>query len=404
MLAAQNRYSLDGIFTSKPHEIAEILYELGICKDIRENVCPKCEKKDWKHSCLVRCRKCRYSESVVAQDRDLFCKRIALRSAVGCLWLMCTLNLSPDQAGLILGLDSRTVREQWDAFRSWLCPLVEKMNEELTVGGPGMDVEIDEVAFRSAGLNTSVLWLRFIGMVRRGSSKIYIAKLPYRLSQGGQGGGGPLSLEELRSVMVTSTGKPRLECGSICHTDSAKAYKQLDQPEGPLYDGTLQGRQFSQFKLAHTNVRHKPPHPEFTKNFHVKFWNGREWDEKDVVGGTQKMDGFFSSFRRKVGRQAFNTVGPTPERADALEKQLNQKVRLFQLQFWFSGSDVFQIFGAVRRAERTESGSASLAALSVFQPMFKASAQPEQESQNAQGDQHISEEECSLQSALFDDE
>ena len=176
--AVQNRYSLDGILTSKPHEIAEILYELGICKDIRENVCPKCEKKDWKledreNSCLVRCRKCRYSESVVAQDRDLFCKRIALGSAVGCLWLMCTLNLSPDQAGLILGLDSRTVREQWDAFRSWLCPLVEKMNEELTVGGPGMDVEIDEVAFRSAGLNTSVLWLRFIGMVRRGSSNLH---------------------------------------------------------------------------------------------------------------------------------------------------------------------------------------------------------------------------------------
>ena len=40
-------------------------------------------------------------------------------------------------------------------------PLVEKMNEY--VGGPGMDVEIDGIAFRSAGLNTSVLWLRFIG-------------------------------------------------------------------------------------------------------------------------------------------------------------------------------------------------------------------------------------------------
>ena len=161
----------------------------------------------------------------------------------------------------------------------------------------------------------------------------------------------------------------------------------------------------SSAKLAHTNVRHKLPRPKFTKNFNVKFWNGREWDAKDVVGGTQKMDGFFSSFRRKVGRQAFNTVGPTPdEGADALEKQLHSKVRLFQLQFWFSGFDVFQIFGAVRRAERTESGSASLAALSVFQPMFKASAQPEQESRIDQGDQHISKEECSLQSALFEDE
>ena len=114
-------------------------------------------------------------------------------------------------------------------------------------------------------------------------------------------------MEELRSAMVTSTGKPGLECGTPIQQ---RRTSNWTQPEGPLYDGTLQGRQFSQFKLAHTNVRRKPPHPEFTKNFTVKFWNGHEWDAKDV-GGTQKMDGFFSSLCRKVGRQAFNTVAPT---------------------------------------------------------------------------------------------
>ena len=152
--------------------------------------------------------------------------------------------------------------------------------------------------------------------------------------------------------MLTSSGEPRLACGSICHTDSAKAYKQLDQPEGPLYDGSLAGREFHNFKLAHTNVRHKPPRPEFAKDFTVKFWDGSSWSSKAVVGGTQKMDGFFSSFRKKVGKQPFNTVGTSPRRADALEKQLLEKVRLFQFQFWFSGADIFQIFGAVRRAER----------------------------------------------------
>ena len=186
-----NRYSLDGILTSTPSELAEILFDLGICKDVRAEVCPKCGKQDWKledrnkTSCLVRCRKCRFAETVVARDKDLFCKRIPLRSAVGSLWLLCTMSMSPDSAGLILGLDSRTVREQWDAFRGWLCPLVERMNNELKVGGPGMDVELGEVSFRSAGLEHSVLCIRFLGMVRCGSSKIFLAKLPYCLTSCG---------------------------------------------------------------------------------------------------------------------------------------------------------------------------------------------------------------------------
>ena len=165
--------------------------------------------------------------------------------------------------------------------------------------------------------------------------------------------------------MLTSSGQPRLQCGSICQTDSAKACKQLSEPQGPLYDGSLEGREFSKFKLAHTNVRHKPLNPEFTKKFTVRFWDGSEWNRKDVVGGTQKMDGFFSTFRRKVGRHAFYTVGSTPDRADALEQQLHEKVHLFQLQYWFSGSDVFQILGAIRRAEREKPGSVTLSTLAA---------------------------------------
>ena len=76
--AVVNRYSLDGILTSAPSELAEILFDLGICKDIRAEVCPKCGKQDWKledrnkTSCLVRCRKCRFAETVVAHDKDCF--------------------------------------------------------------------------------------------------------------------------------------------------------------------------------------------------------------------------------------------------------------------------------------------------------------------------------------------
>ena len=109
--------------------------------------------------------------------------------------------------------------------------------------------------FRSIALNKS--WIHFIGMVRRGSSEIFLAKLP----DIGRTSGGPSSMEELKSV--NSSGQPRLQCGSICHMGSGNAYKQLSEPEGPLYGGSSEGRVFLGFRLARTSVPHKPPHPEF---------------------------------------------------------------------------------------------------------------------------------------------
>ncbi|CAE7368443.1 timm16 [Symbiodinium natans] len=97
------------------------------------------------------------------------------------------------------------------------------MNEELVMGGAGMDVELDEISFRSKGLDDKVLWLRYIAIVRRGSAKVFIHKLPDKLTASGQGGGGPLSIQELKDTIVNSAGASRIAVGSVCHTDSAKA-------------------------------------------------------------------------------------------------------------------------------------------------------------------------------------
>ena len=70
-----------------------------------------------------------------------------------------------------------------------------------------------------------VLWIRYIGVVRRGSAKVFLQQLPRRLTASGQGGGGPLSVQELREIVVTSAGRSRIAIGSVCHTDSAKAAK-----------------------------------------------------------------------------------------------------------------------------------------------------------------------------------
>ena len=79
-----------------------------------------------------------------SNDHDLFNKKCALRSMIGALWLFLSpINVSPDQTGLILGLDHRTV---------------SRLNEELVVGSAGADIELDEISFRSKPLEDKVAW------------------------------------------------------------------------------------------------------------------------------------------------------------------------------------------------------------------------------------------------------
>ncbi|CAE7641241.1 timm16, partial [Symbiodinium sp. KB8] len=143
-----------------------------------------------------------------------------------------------------------------DSLLHWF---VDRLNEELGIAGN--DIELDEVSFRSKDLDDKVLWLRYIAIVRRGSAKIFLHTLPDKLTAFEQGRGGPLSLQELKDTMVSSKGTSRIAIGSVCHTDSTKAYKTLDSEESlpALYSGTLGGLSFAALKLAHSNIRHKTP-------------------------------------------------------------------------------------------------------------------------------------------------
>ena len=47
-----------------------------------------------------------------------------------------------------------------------------------------------------------------------------------------------------------------------------------------------------------------------------------------------------------------------------MEQHLHERVRCFQLAYWLSGSDLFQVFGALRLAEL--SGGASWETLAPF--------------------------------------
>ena len=60
----------------------------------------------------------------------------------------------------------------------------------------GSDVVLDEISFLSKTVGERVIWIRYLAIARRGNPKICVAPLRYRITVGGQGGGGPISLEE----------------------------------------------------------------------------------------------------------------------------------------------------------------------------------------------------------------
>ncbi|CAE7028844.1 unnamed protein product [Symbiodinium sp. CCMP2592] len=138
-------------------------------KDGGLDACEWCAATNWRieskgdHACF-RCKNkdCRASKSGLSEDQDIFGKKIALRSLVGALWLfLAPIQMSPDQTGLILGLDHRTVRGLFNNFRSWLSPIVDRLNEDLVIGALGADVELDEISFRSKALDDKILWNRY---------------------------------------------------------------------------------------------------------------------------------------------------------------------------------------------------------------------------------------------------
>ena len=110
--------------------------------------------------------------------------------------------------------------------------------------------------------------------------------------------------------------------GSVCHTDGAKACKTL---ASPLYDGSLE--KFP-LKLSHTCVRH---HSGVFEGMCVLVWNGSEFLEEIRMGGTQKLDGFFASFRGTS--EAVKSVWSGRFSDPRMEQLMHYAVRSFLLKF-----------------------------------------------------------------------
>ena len=154
------------------------------------------------------------------------------------------------QHRIIVDLSKRPVDILFGFFIDVIGPHMEKENSRMQLGGEGVEVEADEVAFRMKAKEDDddesgwkKVWLRIICFVRRGSGKPFLSFLPDREVNGiGQGGGGALSVEELKRVMRVTCLLPLLLARTILHTDSAKAYKRVGPfrwgPPGALRDAT----------------------------------------------------------------------------------------------------------------------------------------------------------------------
>ena len=259
----------------------------------------------------------------------------------------------------------------------FLEPLREMVAEEqrivqdcLQLGGVGVDVEMDEVSFRVQKVSEvggrRIYVHRFLCTAERDSRRFMLIELPTRLYVAG-GRTGPISNEELYQA-IFPVGRPCvLLPGTVVHTDSAKAYRNLGWQSSPstavppadlvrqllrrpsawrwekqeeeeerevaeraegLY--TLAGRKeewagrYRHLRLVHTAVVHKKKAGKRRQYVAMRRCQFQAEDAEvlrqgcrvdpflvgDVSwrkGGTQKVDGYWRMLRMRVANRGWNT-------------------------------------------------------------------------------------------------
>ena len=129
-------------------------------------------------------------------------------------------------------------------------------------------------------------------------------------NKSGQGGEGALAIGELWKVLRIDSSKPLIRPASILHTDSAKAYRRVGplrwNPESVLLTEFQDQPDFLKFKWVHTTVMHKrkPGMPiRYVESAEIVMHDGTV---KQVEKGSKKIDGYWATMRRCVGKTGDN--------------------------------------------------------------------------------------------------
>ena len=194
------------------------------------------ERAEWRCPCRQR-----GSDLSVGTGADIWQEGYTLRQNAALLlhWAKSTEPNSEELAADTFVDHGSLVRGWLKSAREVVSSEQARWNKEVQIGGPGVEVEIDEICFRarwvSDGEDGSCReWQRYIAAFERRSGKLVLMQLPTRRVKGaGQGGGGSLTSEELHSFIMRDGGVPLLLPGTIVHTDGAMAYRDLDWCSSP---------------------------------------------------------------------------------------------------------------------------------------------------------------------------
>lgn len=219
------------------------------------------------------------------------------------MWLF-TSGYSCEQVADLTSLENNSsVQNLYRAYLEIVCNHQEHANEILRVGGEKIHCEADEVCLRATAVEmpdgeVKIEWMRYIGLLKRGSSRIYLEALPLRYTKGsGQGGGGALSVEELEAVLqVECPEGPRLLPGNVLHTDSAKAYRKCGPMRwlgpGAHHDDSF-AEKCARFRWTHTCVVHKRKVGERLRYAPTRVITHADGTVEEYKTGTQICDGFW---------------------------------------------------------------------------------------------------------------
>ena len=213
--------------------------ELSVPMEHAHWVCP-CQK--WSRS--------------VTLDADLFAERLSLRQNAQLLHTWARAREPPtSELAELAWTDAGNLADRWrPVARSLIAEHQREADMDTQLGGVGVDVEIGEVCFRArvvrfADGTLGKEWRRYIAFVERGARKMVLRPLPLKYARGsGQGGGGQLQDEELYAAIFPEGRPPLLRPGTVVHTDSAGAYRNLgvelpsaEDPPQAVVDALLAG-------------------------------------------------------------------------------------------------------------------------------------------------------------------
>jgi len=177
--------------------------------------CYKCNNKmilckEKKGSDRFKCKKCSYSVSIKRLTPFGF-SRIHL-NVILMIYLFQWIELNITQASILTGVSENTISRLWIFSRR--CCEMELEKSTKMIGGEGVEVEIDEAAFKrrkyKKGRRKKLIWV--FGMVERKKSnifKVFIVK------------------KRNKDVLIPLINK-FIKPGSIIYSDEWKAYNYID--------------------------------------------------------------------------------------------------------------------------------------------------------------------------------